>query len=312
MRTAIIIEEHFDFFADLDPFGYLDRAEFPDRVCIGSVAEGKDGGEDIPAGLMILHIMDEKVIVEWIYVRPEFRMHGIGSELMAYAFKAAQASGFERLYLSRDKVPGREDICLYEDDFLSEYSFENEENFSGEWTQVIKDLLDNPLLGEAATKHKKTKPLSSLDDQKLLEFKELIIEKGDHGFLYEPAYTDEFADRDVSRVIIDGGRITGGILVQYSGDDLYITGIYSEDRMDSIALCHGALMAAKEKYGEEKSVHILKYDDAYLELLTGLLGDECLKESICSASVDDYYEVLYSFEPFDEFYNIRSVLAKSE
>lgn len=137
MKTAILLEEHFDYFAELDPFELLDRALSPDRVCLGTVIEGKDGGYDIPAALMILRMTEEKAIVEWIFVRPELRMHGIGSDLMAHAFKVALAAGYDKLYLSREKSPDWKDICQYEDSFLEEYSFENEEELTGEQTEFI-------------------------------------------------------------------------------------------------------------------------------------------------------------------------------
>ena len=63
MKTAIVLEEHLDYFAELDPFGLLKRALFPDRVCLGTVLERKDGWNDVPAALMILHMMEKKVIV---------------------------------------------------------------------------------------------------------------------------------------------------------------------------------------------------------------------------------------------------------
>lgn len=312
MKTAIILEEHISLFAELDPFGFLDRAYFPDRVCLGTVVEGKDGGNDIPAGLMILHMMDKMVIVEWIYVRPELRMHGIGSSLMAHAFKSAEAAGYDRLYLSRDMLPDRDKVCLYEEDFFSEYNFEDEKGFSGEWIKSVSDMLKHPVLGKNADRHKKTYSLNELSDLKLLELKEYVMDKDGDFFLYEPAFTDEFADKDISRVLIEKDRITGVILIQDGGDELYITGLFSENRMDNVALCHGALMAIEAKYGKEKAVHVLKYRNTDLDLVTGLLGDEHLGGSILSASVSDYYDAVDSFEPYEGFYNICSVLSKGE
>ena len=127
MKTSILLDVHYDYFSELDPYGFLEKEDAKDRVCLGTVIEQKDGGDDIPAALMILKMEEQKTIVEWLFVRPEFRYHGLGASLMAHAFKSAEASGMDKLYLKIDKLPGRNRICLYKDDFFKEYSFKEEE-----------------------------------------------------------------------------------------------------------------------------------------------------------------------------------------
>ncbi len=86
---------------------------------------------------MVLHMMDKKMIVEWIYVRPEFRNQGLGSSLMAHAFKAAETAGCERLYLSTDASKDRPVVCKYEEDFRKEYNFDKGVDLPGEWCSDI-------------------------------------------------------------------------------------------------------------------------------------------------------------------------------
>ena len=311
MKTAIVLEEHLDYFAELDPFGLLKRALFPDRVCLGTVLERKDGGNDVPAALMILHMMEKKVIVEWIFVREELRKRGLGSTLMGYAFKAAVSAGCDRLYLSRDRLPDRDKLCVFEEDFLSDFNFTDEDEHSGEWIFSVEDLLKNPNMAKAAKDYSDTGALKSLDAGQQLKLKKYLIDNDEDNFLYDPAFADEFADPDVSRVLVDEKGIKGTIFVQNSEDDLYVTGLCGKDRKDDMDLCLGATMAASKKYGMDKKVHVIKYNDKDLDLVKDLVKKDPVETSLSSTSVDNYYNALEEFEPIQSFADICSVLTKS-
>ena len=296
MKTAIILKEHLANFAELDPFGFLERADFPDRVCIGTVMEKKDGGDDIPAALMVLHIMEDKVIVEWLYVRDEMRKKGIGSELMAQAYKVALSSGYDRLYLSRSKNPNRNQLCLYEDDFLAEYNFEDEKPLPGEWTCSISDLIDNPRMSKIAENYKDTVSLKNLDEEKKQALEEFLSGKDSEDFLFESSFALDLSDEEVSRVLIEDGIIKGAIFVQNVSDELYVTGLCGNEKKDNLDLCFGATMSASKKYGMDMPVHVLKYNDKNLDLVKELIKGQPLRTSICSSSVEDYYEAVDELE----------------
>ena len=243
MKIAVILSEHLKFFEELDPFGFLERGTFPDRVCIGAVVENEEAECDDPAGLLVLKLQVDYITVEWIYVKEEYRMQGIGGALMEYAFNVSEDVGFDKLRLYLNEMPGRPKYCPYEIEFLNDYCFVPVSELNGEFSTTVKKLLKHPVVGASADKNKKTVAAAELSDSQKQAFRKYVDKKDSTGFLYDKSYVMKFADKNISRVVQGKEGVSGAILVQNNGENLYVTGLSFEGRSDELALCHGALLA---------------------------------------------------------------------
>ena len=308
MKTAILLREHMDFFKELDPFCFLDRAVFPDKICIGTVLTGADDGYDLPVGLMILKAKVKSVTVEWIYVRPEYRMQHIGTMLMNYAFRMAEGSGCDALRLYRTFNEGRKEICCHENAFLSEYAFEPEIELGGEWTAEVGSLLWHPVIGEGADKLVRTQPLRQLDDDGKSALRALLSPEKEGAFLYNFRFFFSLSDEDVSRVIVKNGKVTAAIFVQLGEEALYVTGLYGKSRLENMALLHGALMAARDKYGPSQKICVIKYNNSFRGMLKALFGESYVRNVIYTSSVAEHNSKALSFKRVEDFEQIYCIL----
>ncbi len=300
MKIAVLLSEHLLYFSGLDPFNFLERGDFPDRICVGAVETNEKSGYDEPVGLMILHLQVDYVSVEWIFVDGQHRMRGIGSALMEHAFNLAANLGFDKLRLYLNEMPDRTLFCPYEADFIKEYSFVPVSLLPGEWSTDVEALMDHPAIGHKAHKNKKTVAVSELNEEQKKKLMEFVQSENSSCFLYNKNYVVELSDRNISRVLLRKDEIKGTIFLQSNGENIYVTGLSCKNREDELSLCHGALMAAGESDGESRGIHVLEYDNIYSGTLKGLFGDEPIRNSIYEASVTDYFEKLNSFVPIEE------------
>ena len=69
-------------------------------------------GEELPAGLMICAKSDERLIIEWIYVAPSYRMQGIGEQLLVAAFDIAKQLTRAKLREALDSLASLEGAAM--------------------------------------------------------------------------------------------------------------------------------------------------------------------------------------------------------
>ena len=295
MKIAVLVPEHRNLFADMDPFFFLERGDFPNRICVGAVEEKAGKEADDPAGLMILKLGETTVTLEWIFVKGEYRMKGIGTALMEYAFSFAQDMGAAHLALYLSQNRERTLLCPYESEFLNEYSFIPVSVLSGEWSTDIGSLIKHPAIGVGADKNKATVPVSELKGRRFDALKEYVSGQPATDFLYNREFIVDLSDKDVSRVVLSNVGISGAIFVQESGQSLYVTGLCSSARLDELALLHGALLSAKKKYGADKRIVVLECGEKYKGMLKGLFAGEPVRSCFYEATVKDYMNNLDSF-----------------
>lgn len=76
----------------MDFYGKTDMLSLPGSFALGITLE--DGEEDEPVGLIVCTQDEDRLVIEWIYVMPDCRGDGIGSELLYLAFCEGEARGF--------------------------------------------------------------------------------------------------------------------------------------------------------------------------------------------------------------------------
>ena len=78
MKICKLKKEDRNYFLNMDPLMMLRRADFPNRFVLGAFRMDESTGTDIPAGLLIGCMEEERLIVEWLCVAAEQRLNGVG------------------------------------------------------------------------------------------------------------------------------------------------------------------------------------------------------------------------------------------
>ena len=121
MKIIHITEAQKDYFAGLDPFGFLDRKTKDKAVLLGTAAE--TDGSDIPTGLMICTIRAGALILRWLYVDPVYRGQGMGDALLSAAIDLSEEAGLHYIAAYLTSNYGRKMVCPDEESFLKYHSF---------------------------------------------------------------------------------------------------------------------------------------------------------------------------------------------
>jgi len=92
MKRVAINENILDAFLPMDFYGKTALLSLPGSFALGITME--NGEEDEPVGLIVCTEDEDRLVIEWIYVMPEYRGDGLGSELLYLAFCEGEARGF--------------------------------------------------------------------------------------------------------------------------------------------------------------------------------------------------------------------------
>ena len=142
MKLVRIEKKDSDYFAELDPFGCLEKeVPFPVFV-LGAVEEDKEG--DTPAGLIICYPDKSVIVVRWIYVLPGYRKQGVSDLLLNAVFEIAENEGKRYVGALIIKEYGRELVCPDEEVFFKMQGFDLEVTFSsGRAKLLLTDVSDS-------------------------------------------------------------------------------------------------------------------------------------------------------------------------
>lgn len=109
MRVVRIKEDQKDFFASLDPFEIMDTLKDKNAFCLGAVA-GKDLN-NTPVGLMVCVLLEETLLIRWLYTDPRCRLKDIGDLLLDAAFGLAANGGRSCVCVYPPQGFGAERVC---------------------------------------------------------------------------------------------------------------------------------------------------------------------------------------------------------
>ncbi|MBR5421421.1 MAG: GNAT family N-acetyltransferase [Lachnospiraceae bacterium] len=298
MKISMLREEYYDFFAELDPFFFLERAQLPGYLCLGAVMEGEPF--DKPAALMVLRASEDALIVEWLFVKGEYRMQAVGRDMMGHAFRLAREGGLEKLCLYVNKEYGRSEVCLFEKSFLDEYNFTLEQKLGGEWLTDVESILALPGYEDAEDILPETQPLGSLKSTERSAFLQEMAKNDKAVMLFPSDDSDIGFDPELSRISHSGGKITGAILYLDIQSSLYVCGMLARNKTELQALVWSSVSAAAKKYGADKQLRIICYTEQYKQQLKDLLPDEAVQNELFTASVEEYFATLSEVKALKE------------
>lgn len=277
MKTVLVREADKEYYNDMLPAELMFLLGDPDMILLGVVDETEKGA--VPAALMILSAASEKQpVLEWLYVKEEYRGRGLGEELMLQAFALARQGGtgvlYAKLRLTKESPKkGKKDrdgfsAELYgQRDWLDSFGFYWDESQDNEWTFFVADMIDArpEIFGK---KQSNTKSFGTLSKTERGTYTKRIAET------YGPEIA-EAIDPDVSCVLRAGDEILS-ILLVISADDIYTPILFqSADRdLDGLAqVASFAANAAIEKSDEIAILHMEWSDPEKMQTVKAAIGD---------------------------------------
>ncbi|MCR5093415.1 MAG: GNAT family N-acetyltransferase [Lachnospiraceae bacterium] len=270
-----------DVFSGLMPSAVknaIDQGTF----AIGAIAE--DGEKPQAAGVLTGHIDPPEMVLDWLFVAPEYRRRGIAARLVdtvaATAVKQVQLEGIVTQFSGEHEGM---------DAFLEEFGFLN---YEMEGMCQYRSRISELSLPEKKTdKEGTTVPLSEVPAR---AWKQLTIEVNDAGKTEKPIscgvplpiLPEDYLPE--SRAIVEDGRISALILLERDGDAINVAWLYGDSGKPMLLLrvLGDAADQVRSAYGED------------IELVFGTLNEQSsrLAERLMpDAEVSPLYSSFYIF-----------------
>ena len=270
-----IKEEQLGYFEQFDPYDLLFGVRVSECFAIGATVRPPEHQKDIPAGLMVAGESDDRLVVSWLYVAPEYRGLLIGTGLLDLAYAEAAARGIEELAV---RVTGD-----YEDNelgwdperFLIDMGFTGVEDDLPEWTIPTSVLYGSKDAYKHIEKGLNLIPFSEINNKT----KETLYEKMRVNFKNQLKYDLEtieaLADPMISYAWVYQKDLMGVVANARSNNFIYPIAFLSKNTNDSLALASNAIGMSEEcvnagdylkvkceKLGDEKVMRELSVSSA--------------------------------------------------
>lgn len=307
MKIGRLSREQIDFFADMDPLLMLERLEFPNCFALAATETDMQTGEELPAGLMVCAKSDDRLIIEWIYVAPSYRMQGIGEQMLVAAFDIAKQQQLPEICAYVNREFGREMVCPDEEKFLGDHLFDKEQQLPGEWLTDLRTLSEQPYFKQQKEWLPIVTPLQQLTRAKLREALDSLASLEGAAMLYSAADAGAYLDEELSFLLSAKGEIRGGILVQCISRNLYetvddtlvsagkeqvLSPVYfcAQSVQEEKALLFAAMQAAVKKYAPDTEVHIICRSNSCDRLMHEVLPEGGTSSRLLIADVAEYFD----------------------
>lgn len=294
-------------FQDLDPLMMLPRGNFGYSVSIGAFEKDETTGCDVPAGLMVFTRRIDTLLIEWLYVAPQFRCKGIACELIEYALRFAIKDGIRKIGAYFYDDPLRKELCPNEKDFFKDKGFTDSGKCGGEWFTDVKTILAN-LEESDDTEDINIISMKTMSVKRARSCIEELISDPYTAKLYSiEGLIESFEgtlvqyDEDLSFVVVDKNEKTvGGIFFENESDTLYPVCFNAHNEKTATKLMTTAMRAASKKYGQDMPVWIILYVDKYLGVMDRLIPIGKATSSIMTVDVADLLDDSLSGVSFAE------------
>lgn len=215
MKILRLTKNQAGLFADMDPLMMLEKLEFPGYFALGVIESDTHMGEEVPAGLMLCSLLEDRLIIEWLYVAADFRGQGIGENLLTTVFEMATKSNLKKVCAYVNQEYGRELLCTGEEGYFTDRLFTTELELAGEWFTDLYTLASQPFLeNKPETGDYKLIPFDKLLSVQMQEARDVLLFADNEYVLYPIAGKSHFYDPEISLLVYNKQEICGGILVQ--------------------------------------------------------------------------------------------------
>ena len=144
MKTIKLTRNNNSLFKELDPFEVGASIEKGMPVAWG-ICKSEDE-QSTPVGLVLAEVMEDELIIRWLFVIPKYREMTYGEALLSKCFYFAEKRKLERLsvYLNTDFAKSR--ACLGAREFFRAHLFSEEtiDHMVAKVEDYIKQDIDMP------------------------------------------------------------------------------------------------------------------------------------------------------------------------
>lgn len=304
MKISRLTKEQKEFFLDMDPLMMMDRLEFPNTFALIAIQQNETNGEDIPAGLMICSVHGKVLIIDWLCVSAQYRMQGIGEQLLINAFELAAQAGLENVCAYINQEYGRDAICQGEENYFKERLFHREQKLPGEWFTDLRTISSQPYFSRKGANLPQVISLRRLSVTMVRDGLASLAKMKETAMLYPMNGNADALDADLSFLLLDGEKICGGLLVQCvtravpqlrsdvlvrpTENILYPVLFSVKSEPEARALLLACVQAALEKYDPDTDVHIILKTNIYEKLCNYILPYDRTENKILIADVSEY------------------------
>ncbi len=291
MKTVRIDETIVDAFRGMDPFETLDSLPVKGSFVLGSVA--REGDTDVPVGLLVGAIEEDRLVVYWLFVDPDYRGEGLGSNLLRLAFEEA-----DRRDLSQVAARISDEYDMDDPDWDSWHFFVNDvfrevEEDEAVWRTSMKEMAE--FLDRESKKNEhsaKTAGISSLKSMSKQERSEAVKMTDSHFAVNMDVPVENLivaADGDMSFVKNSNGKYEGMIIMRRGARTWYMDALYSADDVDEEILLRTVLYYFEDYAKMTDMIEIPIKKISLGELLDELkMPGKKYSVSYLTASISDY------------------------
>ncbi|MCR5251290.1 MAG: hypothetical protein K6E50_11850 [Lachnospiraceae bacterium] len=289
MRIVRISKEERRYLTRLDPWSMLDGLEFPGYFALAAVAEDPQKKRELPVGLMICNVQQDRLLIDWLFVDGLLRGRGIGEKLLCEAFLVADRLGLSVLgaYLNREYW--REAVCEGEEIYFREHLFEREEKLWGEWNSDLWILSKQDYFRKKPEGVLQSDRLGELPARQAVEAFQRLAGEKEAALLCDPNLIRSYLDRDISVMLFSGAELRGALLVHALDKTIYPVCFYAAGEKEKADLLHSALQNALEKFGGGAGIRLRLFTKRCRDLLRAVLPEGRVENRLLLANVADFF-----------------------
>lgn len=263
-------ESERQFFEQLDPFEKLRLLEHPYGFALGAVVEDEESA--FPAALCCGTLSDEKAAIEWLVVRPEYQLQGIGDSMLDLVFRIARSAGVENVAAIILPEYTKEKYLKNAKQYFVDQLFTVENNIGGDMDLFLSDLSRSQFMRGRQTGYDNISSFSALKNTDRVSFLKQLsyFENATYDFPMEGFMED--IDWDISMIGTTKGKIDCALLVSNSMDELFPVYHYSRSGERSDEVIAASIRAAAAKYSPNQNVHITMRQEETKALVKKVTG----------------------------------------
>lgn len=270
-------------FEEMDPFFMLSYLEDGDNFAIGSLGRN-ERGFDYPNGLAICKWYGERLVILWFYVKPEYRLQGVGDALLEKITEIAKKSGtyYVEAYFNNSK--DREMLCKNAETYFMDRGFYKKVKLHGEWLTDVRTLLDQPYF-KVEMENKNAVALNNLPKDKRYDLVLGIMKKAGQLSSGDETLAIKY-DADLSFIIADKNS-TSAIIVCKMDEMLLPICFMAKDEEKERELIFSFLKAAEKKYGNKNLVRIVITNRSFATTMKKIYKEGQCDNYVLSAKLKD-------------------------
>ncbi len=246
MKRIALNEEILDAFLPMDLYERAVRLAMPHSFALGVTME--DGEDDDPAGMIVCTEDEDRLVIEWLYVMPDYRGNGIGSELLYLAFCEGEARGFVDAAARVSEEYETNDYGWNPKSFFDNDVFSGKEEGECVWRisfqELEKLLVQDEKKNESSAKN--VTKLSKIKDQDLQTVAEALADRFDGKMSMPVIEALRLANPETSFLLKKGNDYAGVLLVRKVGQIWYPYELCAVDEEAAETLVRAALYFSED------------------------------------------------------------------